>query len=237
MAPWRGPSSAARSASVVAMRAPVSNKMSVAGMRLSSLMRARRAPSFAGKNPSNKNRAVGRPLSVRAASTAEAPGNVVTRAPAAHELVTGVGDERRPGVRDQRDRGILGEPGDELRPRLGGIVLVIGGERGGDAKMVEKLAGDARVLACDEVGGGEHLERPHGDVAQIADRSGDQIEAARKRRRAGRVAVEDVGASGAVAERARGCGGGCGRPHAPYSSGARLPRHGRRKKSLSFSFG
>src|SRR6516162_5283574 len=159
------------------------------------------------------------------------------RARVAHELVTGVGYERRPGVRDQRDRGILGEPGDELRPRLGGIVLVIGGERGGDAKMVEKLAGDARVLACDEVGGGEHLERPHGDVAQIADRSGDQIEAARKRRRAGRVAVEDVGASGAVAERARGCGGGCGRPHAPYSSGARLPRHGRRKKSLSFSFG
>src|SRR5215831_12524175 len=159
------------------------------------------------------------------------------RARFAHELVTGVGDERRPGIRDQRDRGAFGEPGDELRSRLGGIVLVIGGERGGDAIMVEKLAGDARVLACDEVGGGEHLERPHGDVAQIADRSGDQIEAGRKRRRAGRVAVEDVVASGAVAERAGGCGGGCGRPHAPYSSGALLPRHGRRKKSLSFSFG
>src|SRR6516165_5976392 len=155
----------------------------------------------------------------------------------AHELVTGVGHERRAGIRDQRDRGAVGEPGDELWSRLGGVVLVIGGERGGDAVTVEKLAGDARVLARNEVGGGERLERPHGDVAQIADWSGDQIEASRKRRRAGRVAVEDVGASGAVAERAGGCGGGCGRPHAAYSSGARLPRHGRRKKSLSFSFG
>ena len=159
------------------------------------------------------------------------------RARVAHELVTGVGHERRPGVRDQRDRGARGEPGDELRSRLGGVVVVIGGERGGNAITVEKLAGDARVLTGDEVGGGEHLERPHGNIAQIADRGGDQIEAGRKRRRAGRVAVEDVGASGAVAERAGGCGGGCGRPHAPYSSGALLPRHGRRKKSLSFSFG
>src|SRR5262249_50996892 len=78
----------------------------------------------------------------------------------AHELVTGVGHERRPGVRDQRHGGAAGEPGDELRSRLGGVVLVIGSERGRDAIMVEKLAGDACVLACDEVGGGEHLQRP-----------------------------------------------------------------------------
>src|SRR5262245_5736335 len=66
----------------------------------------------------------------------------------AHELVTGVGHERRSCVRDQRDGGAVGEPGDELRSRLGGVVLVIGGERGGDAVMVEMLAGDARGLAC-----------------------------------------------------------------------------------------
>src|SRR5262245_11584482 len=133
----------------------------------------------------------------------------------AHELVTGVGHERRPCVRDQRDGGAIGEPGDELRSRLGGVMLVIGGERGGDAVTVEEFAGDARVLAGNEVGGGEHLQRSHGDVAQIADRRGDQIEAGRERRCDGRLAVEDILTGGAVAERAGGWGGGCGRPHAP----------------------
>src|SRR5262245_3769622 len=133
----------------------------------------------------------------------------------AHELVTGVGHERRPGVRDQREGGAVGEPGDELRSRLGGVVLVVGGERGGDAVMVEELAGDARVLACNEVGGGEHLQRSHGDVAQIADRGRDQIEAGRQRRCDGRVTMEDIAGGGPVAEGAGGGGGGCGRPHAP----------------------
>jgi hypothetical protein len=44
-------------------------------------------------------------------------------------------------------------------------VLVIRAERSGDAITVEKLAGDAGVLACDQVGGGENLQRAHGDVA------------------------------------------------------------------------
>ena len=100
------------------------------------------------------------------------------------------------------------------------VVLVIGGERGGDAVTVEKLAGDARVLARDEVGGGEHLQRPHGDVAQIADRGGDQIEPGRQRRCGGRVAVEDIMAGGAVAQRAGGSVAGAVILMRPYSSRA-----------------
>ncbi len=51
----RWPSPAARSASVAARRGPVSNSTSVAGMRPSSAMRARRAVCFAGRKPAKKN--------------------------------------------------------------------------------------------------------------------------------------------------------------------------------------
>src|SRR5262249_61270219 len=97
----------------------------------------------------------------------------------AHEFVTGIGHERRPRVRYQRDGGSLAEPSDELGAHMGRTVLMIRGKRSRNAIMVEKLAGDARVFASDEVGGGKDLQRPHGNVTQIADRSGDQIESRR----------------------------------------------------------
>ena len=51
------------------------------------------------------------------------------------------------------------------------------------AVMVEQLAGDAGVLAGDQVGAGQGFERAHGDVAQVADRGGDEVQAGRQRRR------------------------------------------------------
>src|SRR5207244_1486557 len=43
---------------------------------------ARRAASFAGKNPSKKKRSVGSPATASAASTADGPGTAVTATPA-----------------------------------------------------------------------------------------------------------------------------------------------------------
>ena len=57
----------------------------------------------------------------------------------AHELVAGVGDQRGAGIGDERDGGALGEPCQQLGPGLGGVVVVIGRERGGDGVMVESL--------------------------------------------------------------------------------------------------
>src|SRR5262249_19791883 len=112
--------------------------------------------------------------------------------------------------------------------RLRGIVLVIRAQRSGDAIAVEKLAGDAGILACDQVGGGENLERAHGHVAQIADRSGDEIKPGGQRRRGGGAAVENIGRAGGVFDRAWARGGGCGRPHLGYFFGGAPPPHWRR---------
>src|SRR5262249_58567978 len=96
------------------------------------------------------------------------------------------------GIGDERNRSAVGETREQSRPRLDGIVLVIGGERRRDPVMVQELAGYAAVLAGDQVGGGEDLERPHRDVAQIADRGRDQVESRGKGWCNGRPAVDEV---------------------------------------------
>ena len=155
----------------------------------------------------------------------------------AHELVAGVGDQRGAGIGDERDGCALGEPCQQLGPGLGGVVVVIGRERGGDGVMVDELAGDPGVLAGDHVGRGQDFQRPHGDVAQVSDRGSDQVQAGSQRRRGHRLAMEDVAPAAPVAGRPGGRSGGRGRPHAAQSSRATGCRHRWRKKSLSFSFG
>src|SRR5207244_12758808 len=117
-----------------------------------------------------------------------------------------------------------------------GIGVVIGRQRGCNSRAVNKLAGDASILASNQIDSAKNLERSHGDVAQIPDGSGDQVETRRQRRCQRGAAVQNVMPPGALAGRAWG-DGGRGRPHAPYSNGTTLPRHGRREKSSSFSFG
>ncbi len=46
---------------------------------------------------------------------------------------------------------------------------------------VQQLAGDAGVLGQDEVGLLQHVQGPQGDVAQVPDRGGHQIEASLER--------------------------------------------------------
>ena len=100
----------------------------------------------------------------------------------AYQLVTGIGNQRRAGIRDQRDRLPFAQAGEQLRPRLGRVVLVVGRERRCDAVMLGELAGDAAVLAGDHVGGGQRLERAQADVAQVPDRRRHQIKARGQRR-------------------------------------------------------
>ena len=73
----------------------------------------------------------------------------------AHQLVSRIGNQRRAGVRHQGERRAVGEPLQQRRPRLRGIVVVVGRERRGDAVAVEQLAGYARVFTGNEVGAGQ----------------------------------------------------------------------------------
>ena len=95
----------------------------------------------------------------------------------AYQRETGIADQRRAGVRHQghhlpfaqafhgqiggAGRGVVVAP---LQPRL----QAVGGQQ---------LGRDARVLGQNQIGGGQNVQRPEGDVPQIADRGGDQIEA------------------------------------------------------------
>jgi len=62
-------------------------------------------------------------------------------------------------------------------------VIVIGEKRGRDRVAVEEDPGDAGVLAGDEIGGGERLQSPQRNIAEVADRSGDNVEAGLQRPR------------------------------------------------------
>jgi hypothetical protein len=56
-------------------------------------------------------------------------------------------------------------------------VLVIGLEAVADGVALQQLAGGPGVLAQDDIGGGQGLERPDGHVTEMADGCGDHMEA------------------------------------------------------------
>ena len=193
----RAPSTSAMSARLLARRGPVSKKMSVAGTSFSSWSRARRGPDFGGRKPAKRKVSVGSPALVRRASDGRRSRDADDRDASverfAHELVAGVGDERRARVRDQRDRLSGAEPRHKPRAFALGIVLVIGAERAADAEMGEQLLRVPRVLGGDEIGAGEHGERPERNVGEIADRRRHEIkpglQAAASRRSRERLAA------------------------------------------------
>ena len=146
-------------------------------------MRARRAPSFGGRNPSKKKRSVGRPATVSAASTADAPGIGVIAwpAPATSRTSLKPGSEIS-GVPASDTSAIAApsrQPLQQLRPGGLRVVLVIGRQRRRNQKPVEQLARNSGVLAGDQVAAGERLERAQGDVAEVPDRRRDQIKPGR----------------------------------------------------------
>ena len=77
----------------------------------------------------------------------------------ADQLEAGIGDQGRAGVRDQGDRGALPQPLQDFRPRQRGVVLVIGFEIRRDRVTLGQAAGDAGVLAGDDVDAGQRFQR------------------------------------------------------------------------------
>ena len=99
------------------------------------------------------------------------------RADLAHQLEAGIGNQGRAGIRDQRDRSALRQPFQDFRPRQRGVMFVIGLEQGRDRVALGEPAGDAGILAGDDVDAGQRLQRAQGDVAEIADRGRHQMQA------------------------------------------------------------
>ena len=144
-------------------------------------MRFWRAPVWAARKPSKKNRSVGKPATESAASTDDAPGSAVTAvaglASRSHQFVARVGNQRCARVRYQCDCLVIGESCQQLWPCLGGVVFVVGRKRSRYPVAFDEFAGNAGILAGDHISAREHLERAQSDVTEISDRRGDQIKA------------------------------------------------------------
>ena len=59
-------------------------------------------------------------------------------------------------------------------------MVVVGDERRGDAIVPQEHGRHPRVLAGDEIGGGQCLQGTERDVAEVADRGGDDMQAGRQ---------------------------------------------------------
>src|SRR5262249_8055529 len=77
-----------------------------------------------------------------------------------HELVAGIGNERRAGVGDERHRGSGAKPGQDARALLGGVGFVMGRPLESYVEMREEFLGGARVLCGDYVRAGEYRQCP-----------------------------------------------------------------------------
>ena len=143
--------------------------------RRASRARAPRArPALRGRKPTNAYEPPPRPLATSAVSTADGPGSTVTGICASSAARTrrapGIGDERHPRIRDERDALSRLEPRQELRDARRFVVLVVGEQRRGDLVPLEQAARMARVLREHDVGGAELVEDAQRDVVEIADR-------------------------------------------------------------------
>src|SRR6266436_4118269 len=94
------------------------------------------------------------------------------------EQRAGIGQRGRAGIADQRH--ILARVHGLQKPGGGGalVVLVQCNRRRRDGVPREQRAAGSRVLAGDQVGGAQRLDRARAGVAQVADRRGDDVEAA-----------------------------------------------------------
>lgn len=99
------------------------------------------------------------------------------------QAVARIGDERRTGIGDERHRFPITECCKQPRPRLGGIVLVIGGGPIDDAVAVQQHPRHPRVLAGEHIDPRKRLEGSQRDVAEIADRRCHEIKARLQRAR------------------------------------------------------
>ena len=124
-----------------------------------------------------------------------------------HDLDPRIAEPGGSRIGDERDRLPREEAGDELgRPRLF-IVLVEAHHPGRDFVMREQRPRAAGVFGRDERHLPEDSERAQGDVLQVADRGGHQVQNAGARRRhistiAEGLAIGEDGARGESRARA-----------------------------------
>ena len=114
------------------------------------------------------------------------------------EFVAGIGDQWGSRVGDERQRLALGHALQRAWPRFRGVVFVVRPKGGVDPVMSEKYPRKAGVLGQNSVRRGEHGERAQRHVAEIADRSGDDVEPRRQRRGRDRRAVDVKSAFGSA---------------------------------------
>src|SRR5205823_30285 len=93
----------------------------------------------------------------------------------AHQLVTGIGNQRSPGVADQCDR-LLAEPGDDPLALLAARMVVVAAHRHFRADMREQFCSDSRVFHEDAVGPAQGVGGARAEVAEIADRCRDDVQ-------------------------------------------------------------
>ena len=110
----------------------------------------------------------------------------------AHQLVAGVGDQRRAGIGDQRHHLAVAQRGHEARAGALGIVIVIGGEAGRDAIVTDELGRHAGIFAGDQIGRGQHVQPPHGNIVEMANRGRNDIEPRRLGRRLNLVPFQRI---------------------------------------------
>src|SRR5947209_2354593 len=91
----------------------------------------------------------------------------------------------------------MAAPSPSRRNRAGRAFAALWSWYGVSGVAVEQFARDAGVFTGDQVGAGEGLQRAQGDIAEIADRRGNQIEPRRKPRTLDRLVGNDEAADGA----------------------------------------
>jgi hypothetical protein len=89
---------------------------------------------------------------------------------------TGVADQRRAGVGHQGQRFAAAQARDQALALLGLVVFVQRDQALLDAVMGQQLAGVAGVLGADRGHSAQGLQRPRGEVAEMADRGGDDVQ-------------------------------------------------------------
>ena len=95
-----------------------------------------------------------------------------------HQVEPRIGDQRRPGVRQQRDRIAVEQALHETGRPPALVVVVEAGGRGRDAVVPQQLARPARVLGRDQPHLLEDADRAEGDVLEVSDGRRDEIQRA-----------------------------------------------------------
>jgi hypothetical protein len=96
-----------------------------------------------------------------------------------NELVTGVGNEGRSGVADQRDR-FFAELGNDPLALGFAAVIVVAAHRHFCADVGQQLGRHARILGKDSVGVGQSFRRARAEVAEVADWGRDDVQSGRQ---------------------------------------------------------